>query len=154
MVRCGSVGSRSACCKASPNSILGSAPQRCFSHWTYKRWGNGEKPRRMAKDKCIVWMWLNECMCVIKNMKNKQKEWHAAMHQTLKKCFEKGFFYFSQLGYYILKNHHSKQGKDYMISKGMSQTWIPNSKYIQYFTKGKIRGTIFAVLIWKIKSPP
>ncbi len=55
-------GSASACCKAGPSSILGSAPQGGFSHWAYKRWGDGERPRRMATDKCIVWMWLNECM--------------------------------------------------------------------------------------------
>jgi hypothetical protein len=48
-----------------------------FFHWAYKRWGDGERPRRMATDKCIVWMWLNECMYVIK-YENKQKEWHAA----------------------------------------------------------------------------
>ncbi len=35
-----------------------------FPHWAYKRWGNGERPQRMAKDKCIEWMWLNECMYV------------------------------------------------------------------------------------------
>jgi hypothetical protein len=53
-----------ACCKAGPSSILGSAPQGGFSYWAYKRWGDGERPRRMATDKCIGWMWLNECMYV------------------------------------------------------------------------------------------
>ncbi len=79
MVRRGSVGSASACCKAGPSSIPGSAAQGGSSHWAFKRWGDGERPQRMAMDKCIVWMWLNECMYVIKkNMKNKQKEWHPA----------------------------------------------------------------------------
>ncbi len=55
-----------ACCKAGPSSILGSAPQGGVSHWADKRWRNGERPQRMAMDKCIVWMWLNECMYVIK----------------------------------------------------------------------------------------
>ncbi len=32
MVRRGSVGSTSACCKAGPSSILGSAPQVGFTH--------------------------------------------------------------------------------------------------------------------------
>jgi hypothetical protein len=32
MVRRGSVGSASACCKAGPSSILGSAPQGSFPH--------------------------------------------------------------------------------------------------------------------------
>ncbi len=32
MVRRGSVGSASACCKAGPSSFLGSAPQGGFSH--------------------------------------------------------------------------------------------------------------------------
>ncbi len=60
----GSVGSASACCKAGPSSILGSAPQVGVSHWAYKWWGIGERPQRMAMHKCIVWMWLNECMYV------------------------------------------------------------------------------------------
>jgi hypothetical protein len=54
------------CCKAGLSSILGSAPQGGFSHWAYKRWGDGERPRRMATDKCVVWMCLNGCMYVIK----------------------------------------------------------------------------------------
>ncbi len=51
-----------------------------FPHWADKRWGNGERPQRMAMDKCIVCMWLNEWMyvCMLRNMKNKQKEWHPA----------------------------------------------------------------------------
>jgi hypothetical protein len=71
MVRRGSVGSASACCKAGPSSILGSAPHGGFSPLSRqamtkdKRWGNGERPQRMAMDKCIVWMWLNECMYFI-----------------------------------------------------------------------------------------
>ncbi len=40
MVRRGTVGSASACWKAGPSSILGSAPQGGLSHWAYKRWGN------------------------------------------------------------------------------------------------------------------
>ena len=78
MVRRGSVDSASACCKASPSSNLGSAPHGGVSHWAYKRWGNEERPRQMATDKCIVWMWLNECMYVCYKIKyeNKQKEWH------------------------------------------------------------------------------
>ncbi len=64
MLRRCSVRSASACCKAGPSSILGSAPQGGFSHWAYKRWRNGERPRRMAMDKCIVWMWSNERMYV------------------------------------------------------------------------------------------
>jgi hypothetical protein len=47
-----------------------------------KRWGDGERPRRMATDKWIVWMLLNvielvSVLYVIKT-KNKQKEWHCA----------------------------------------------------------------------------
>jgi hypothetical protein len=57
MVRRCSVGSASACCKAGPSSILGSAPQGGFSHWAYKRWRN-------VLYVCIVWMWLNERMYV------------------------------------------------------------------------------------------
>ncbi len=79
MVRRGSVGSTSACCKS---SILGSARlgSGSVSHWADKRWRNGERPQQMTMDKCIVWMWmwLSECMNVIQNMKNKQKEWHPA----------------------------------------------------------------------------
>ncbi len=45
----------------------------------YKRWGNGERPQRMAMDKCIEWMWLNECVYVIKIWKiKKTKKWHTA----------------------------------------------------------------------------
>jgi hypothetical protein len=84
MVRCGSVGSASAYCKAGPSSILGSAPQGGLSHWAYKRWGNGERPQRMARDKCIVWMWLNECMCVIKIWKINKKS--GILPPKLKKC--------------------------------------------------------------------
>ncbi len=64
MVRRGSVGSASACCKAGPSSILGSAPQGGSPHWANKRWRFGERPQRMATDKCIEWMWLYECMYV------------------------------------------------------------------------------------------
>ncbi len=90
MVRRGSVGSASACCKAGPSSILGSAPQGGSSHWAFKRRGDGERPQRMTMDKCIVWMWLNECMyvCYKKNMKNKQKEWHPATKPLKKKIWE------------------------------------------------------------------
>jgi hypothetical protein len=42
----------------------------------------------------------------------------------------KKMFYFSQLGIYILKIHHSKKDLDYMILKGIGQTSIPNSKYM------------------------
>ncbi len=69
LVRRGSFGSASACCKAGPSSILGSPPQGGVSHWAYKRWGNDERPQRMAMNKCIVWMWLND-VCMLKNMKN------------------------------------------------------------------------------------
>jgi hypothetical protein len=41
-----------------------------------------ERPQRIVKDKCIEWMWLNECMYVwYKNMKNKQKR-VASCHHT------------------------------------------------------------------------
>ncbi len=56
-----------------PSSILGSAPMGGFPHWAYNRWGDGERPRRMAKDKCIVWMWLNECLYVVKKWKINKK---------------------------------------------------------------------------------
>jgi hypothetical protein len=69
-----------ACCKAGLSSNPGSAPQGGVFHWADKRWRNGERPQPMTMDKCFVWMWmwLNECMNVIKNMKNKQKERHPA----------------------------------------------------------------------------
>ncbi len=60
MVRRGSVGSASACCKAGLRSILGSAPPGGFSYWAYEQCRYGERPRRMATDKCIVCMKLNE----------------------------------------------------------------------------------------------
>ncbi len=71
MVRRGSVGSASACCKAGPSSILGSAPQGSFPHWAHKRWGYGERLQRMATDECIVieWMYL---LYVIKSKINKK----------------------------------------------------------------------------------
>ncbi len=59
--RRGSVGSASACCKAGPSSILGSAPQRSFPHWAHKRWGYGERLQRMATDVCIVIEWMYVC---------------------------------------------------------------------------------------------
>jgi hypothetical protein len=63
MVRRGSVDSVSACSKAGPSSILGSAPQGGSSHWAFKRWRDGERPQQMATDKCIVWMieWMYVC---------------------------------------------------------------------------------------------
>ncbi len=66
MVRRGSVGSASACCKAGPSSNPGSAPQGGHHNWVYERWRNGERLHRIATDKCIVRMWLNDCICVIK----------------------------------------------------------------------------------------
>ncbi len=55
-------GSASACCKA--GSILGSAPQGGVSHWAHKRWRNGEGPRRMVMDECILYKcdWMTGCM--------------------------------------------------------------------------------------------
>ncbi len=61
MVRRGSVGSASACCKAGPSSIPGSAPQGSFPHWAHKRWGYGERLQRMATDECIVIEWMYVC---------------------------------------------------------------------------------------------
>jgi hypothetical protein len=49
-----------------------------LSHWADQRWRYGERPRGMATDYCIVWMWLNECMYIVKIQKNKHKEWHRA----------------------------------------------------------------------------
>ncbi len=43
-VRRGSVGSASACSKAGPRSILGSAPQGGFSHWSCHQTFNIHKP--------------------------------------------------------------------------------------------------------------
>ncbi len=42
---------------------FGSAPQGGVSHWADKRWRNGARSQRMVMDKCIVWMWLNKCIC-------------------------------------------------------------------------------------------
>ncbi len=64
MVRRGSVGSASACCKAGPSSVLGSAPQGGSPTEQDKRWRNGERLQWMATDKCIIWMWLYECLYV------------------------------------------------------------------------------------------
>ncbi len=75
MVRRGSVDSASACWKAGPSSILGSAPLGVLTHWAYKRGGDGERPRRMYECDMNVIGWLYVCN---KNMKNKQKEWHNA----------------------------------------------------------------------------
>jgi|688.fasta_scaffold225628_1 hypothetical protein len=42
---------------------------------------------------------------------------------------------------------------DYMIPKGINQTFLPNPNI--YFRKGKtIQGTILEVIIQKYKSPP
>ncbi len=58
MVRRGSVGSASACWKAGPSSILGSAPKGGLSHWAYKRWGDRERPRRMYCMNVIGWLYV------------------------------------------------------------------------------------------------
>jgi hypothetical protein len=76
MVRRGSVGSALACCKAGPSSILGSAPQGRFPHWAHKRWGYGERLRRVATDECIVIEWMY--VCYKKISKIKQRGWHPA----------------------------------------------------------------------------
>jgi hypothetical protein len=78
MVRRGSVGSASACCKAGQSSILGSAPQ-------------GGSPTEQASDEKMErglseWRRINvlyecDCMYVIK-YENKQKEWHHATKQN------------------------------------------------------------------------
>ncbi len=76
IVRRGSVGSASACCKASPSSILGSAPHggvSPLSRQAMRKW-----PPRMAMDKCIVLMWLNESMYVCYKIWKINKEWHPA----------------------------------------------------------------------------
>ncbi len=57
-----------------PSLILGSAPMGGFSHWAYKRWGDGERSRRMAKNKCMNVIERMYVCC--KKIKNKQKEWH------------------------------------------------------------------------------
>ncbi len=68
MVRHCSVGRAPACCKAGPSSILGSAPQGGFpTELTSDE--DMDRPRRMATDKCIVWMGLNECMYIVKYKK-------------------------------------------------------------------------------------
>ncbi len=48
-----------------------------------RRWGVGERPRQVATDKWIVWMWSNECICSLKYEKNKSKR-VASCHQTFK----------------------------------------------------------------------
>ncbi len=97
MVRRGSVGSASDCCKGGPSSILGSVPQEGLSHWAYKQWRDGERPRPMATDKCIVRMWLNECMYVIK-YENKQKEWHPAIKPLTNLFLKKWIMQHMQFG--------------------------------------------------------
>ncbi len=54
---------------------------------------------------------------------------------------KKKFFYFSQFVIYIQKIHHFKQDSDYMVPTGISQTSLPNEKYI--FKKGnnQFKGT-------------
>ncbi len=58
MMRRGTVGSASACWKAGPSSTVGSAPQGGLSHWAYKRWSDGERPRRMYCMNVIVWLYV------------------------------------------------------------------------------------------------
>ncbi len=84
MGRRGSVGSASACCKAGPSSILGSAPQGSFPHWAHKRWGYGERLQRMATDVCIVIEWMYVCY---KKWKINKKEWHPATKPLKKKIY-------------------------------------------------------------------
>jgi hypothetical protein len=65
MVRRGSVSSASACCKAGPSSILGSAPQGGFFPLSLQsdedmEIGPGEWLQITYK--WIVCMWLNECL--------------------------------------------------------------------------------------------
>ncbi len=57
MVRRGSVGSASACWKAGPSSIPGSAPQGGLSH---RAISDEEMERGLGE--CIVWLWLDDCM--------------------------------------------------------------------------------------------
>ncbi len=50
---------------------------------SHKRWGGGERPRRMYCMNVIGWLY---CMNVIK-YKNKQKEWHTATKPFRIQCF-------------------------------------------------------------------
>ncbi len=79
MVRRCSVGRASACCKAGPSSILGSAPQGGFpiELQSDEEMGRdlGEWRRTNVLYECDK---MNVCTVHRKNMKNKQKEWHRA----------------------------------------------------------------------------
>ncbi len=78
MVRRGSVGSASACWKAGPSSIPGSAPQGGLSHWA-----TSDEEMERGLGECIVWMWwmivLYECY---KNKNKKLTKRVAYCHQT------------------------------------------------------------------------
>ncbi len=85
MVRRGSVGSASACWKAGPSSVLGSAPQEGFSPCTEHKC-NEEMERGLGE-----WRWVNvwyHCMNVIWNAcieKVKINKKCGNRHQTFKK---------------------------------------------------------------------
>ncbi len=87
LLRCGVALLVAACCKAGLSSILGSAPQGVFSHWAYQQWRDGERPRRMATDKCVLYEndWMN--VCLSSNTKNKQKSWHPATKPNIHSFF-------------------------------------------------------------------
>ncbi len=73
LVRRGSIGSASACWKAGPSSIPGSAPQGGLSHWAIS-----DEEMENGLGECIVWMWLDDCTVWMLKTKyiyiNKQKE--------------------------------------------------------------------------------
>ncbi len=93
MVRRGSVGSASACCKAGPSSILVSAPQ---GGSPTEQTSDEEMVRGLSEWRRIKCDCMNVSMCVIKNMKNKTKEWHHAtkhliVSDSAETCFGSSF---------------------------------------------------------------
>jgi len=71
MVRRGSVGSASACCKTGPSSILGSAPQGGFFPLSLQsdeemEKGPGERHRRSG---LYEWDWVYVCTVSYENKK-------------------------------------------------------------------------------------
>ncbi len=68
-VRRGSVGNASACWKAGPSSILGSAPQGGFPHWADK----AMKKWREASANGDGWMYCDWMYVCDKNMKINKK---------------------------------------------------------------------------------